>query len=817
MNTEKLIGMRVMNTKTHAIGVIEDIKNGFIWINYYGSINKYEYPSAFANLLELEDEKLQEEIKDKGVETSFEDFKLNFKFAIENEVNYLKTKGEKKYRIIDGEKISSNDRTYLYAFDTDTEFHFPDGTTIKIWLVDTIVYGSVVSCEDFTIIFRTNEDMGNKIESVEFTSEQWKILEVLMERLKEMEPNRNSLAYKIACSGRNQITPWKNIKCGQNLAFNRAISEGITFIWGPPGTGKTETLANIALEHIKCNRRVLMLSYSNVSVDGALLRVAKKADLYDGEVIRYGYPRMQELLESKTLTSYQYILYKNPELAIEYQKLIERKKKLNKKSAEIDEVKKRIRAIREHILKEERKLVHMSLFVATTVSKAILDRAIYEQKFDVVIFDEASMAYVPQIVFSANMAKKYFVCLGDFCQLPAIVQNDTDDRLTRDIFEYTGITSAVENNYGHEWLVMLNQQYRMHKDIADFVGKHMYYGKLSTSDTVYKSRKELALCNPCSGMAMSLLDLSGMYSVCTRTMDKSKINILSALICLRLVEENIKHYEVGIITPYSAQARLILAMLRDIKETNNNWPQISCATVHQFQGSEESVIIYDAVDCFRMKSPGTLLTSLKNNTANRLFNVAITRAKGKFVLVANIDFFKRKNISKKLIFKKAIDQMIQQGCSISGRDILDEVTPRKQEEPIVYIENREISWSKFIKDITSAKSKICIDIPDVIDDNDEAIEKLVYVLDCKKKEGLDICIRVSEEIDLPVELQKYIKPFEYVRNPITIIDKEIIWFGQPLYAADFISEGDILDTEYFPCVRFRGKHTARSLKTFLEI
>ena len=54
-------------------------------------------------------------------------------------------------------------------------------------------------------------------------------------------------------------------------------------------------------------------------------------------------------------------------------------------------------------------------------------------------------------------------------------------------------------------------------------------------------------------------------------------------------------------------------------------------------------------------------------------------------------------------------------------------------------------------------------------------------------------------------------------NPITIIDGRIIWFGQPLYAADFVSEGDILDTEFYTCARFEGKHTARSIKAFLEM
>ena len=469
MDTQKLIGMRVMNMNTHAIGTIEYIRDGIVAVDFHGTIGKYSYPSAFAGLLELEDEELQEEIQGAGIEASFDDFKRDYAFSINNEIDFLKATGGKKYKIIEGEKLPSKNGEYLYAFDTDIELHFPDGTAIKLWFPDNIVPGYVVSCEDFTILIRTVEYIGETIESVEFTTEQWHLLETLLERIEEMNPRIGALAYEIACNGRRQITKWQSIKCGQNLAFNRATSENITFIWGPPGTGKTETLANIALEHIENGRRVLMLSYSNVSVDGALIRVAKKADLPDGMVIRYGYPRIKELLESKTLTSYQYVLNKNPEKAAEYQKLNERKKKLKRKDHERVEINKKLNKIREYLLEEEKELIHHSAFVATTVSKATVDKAIYLQRFDVVIFDEASMAYVAQIVFAAGIARSYFVCLGDFCQLPAIVQNGTEERLSRDIFDHTGITYAVENNQGHEWLVMLDLQYRMHQDIADFV------------------------------------------------------------------------------------------------------------------------------------------------------------------------------------------------------------------------------------------------------------------------------------------------------------------------------------------------------------
>lgn len=478
---------------------------------------------------------------------------------------------------------------------------------------------------------------------------------------------------------------------------------------------------------------------------------------------------------------------------------------------------KKLNAIRNILLEQEKKLIHEAAFVATTVSKATVDRAVYMQRFDVVIFDEASMAYVPQIIFSASLAKKYFVCLGDFCQLPAIVQNDTDDRLSRDIFEYTGITSAVENNQGHEWLVMLDLQYRMHQDIANFVSEQMYQGRLKTSERILESREEISELRPCPGAAMAMIDLSGMYSVCTRTMDGSRINIMSALMCLRLAEKDISQFEVGIITPYSAQSRLILSMIRDMQEKDERWSKVSCATVHQFQGSEKPVIIYDAVDCYRMKYPGTLLTSRKNNTANRLFNVAVTRAKGKFILVANRDYFLRKKISPKLMFTKSMAQIQRAGDILDGDQILHELIPDKTEETAVLVGERETSWNFFAQDLENAKSRVYIDVPDVIADNDDAMDQLIQILAKKKKEGLNIVIRVPEEIDLLEELQGYIKNYSYVTNPVTLIDGKIVWFGQPLYAADFISGENILNTQFFPCVRFEGTHTARSIQSFLAI
>lgn len=815
----EIVGMRVMHRTSKKRGRIADISNGKMRVIYADSEYMYKFPACLSDTFILEDEELQNKYKQESSNANFEQFKNLYKHAVNAEIAYLRETGGKRYRIIDGERLQTEKNNYIYSFETDSELHFPDGTTIKLWFPGKIVPAQVMSCEEFTIIIQPKEFIGEKVETVEFTAEPWQLMEALIERLDELDSETASIAYELACNGISKINQKNFIGLGQDLALKKSTMQPITFIWGPPGTGKTTTLAKIALEHMLQGERILMVSYSNVSVDGAVLKIANMSDYEPGQIIRYGYPRVKELLDSETLTSYSYVLYKNPDLAESHKVLNQERKKLKKDDPRRIELRKKINKIREKLLEHEKELVKSAAFVATTVSKAIVDKTLYAQKFDVVIFDEASMAYIPQVVFAASLAKKHFCCLGDFKQLPAIVQNPSDIMLTKDIFEHTGITSAVENGYGHEWLVMLNYQYRMHPEIAKFVSNHMYGRLLQSASTIYEHRQAIANLAPLEKEPMSLIDLSSSYSVCIKTMDGSRINLLSAMVCIKLAEMFAGKYGVGIITPYSAQAKLVLAMIRDLQERDTRFFNIKSATVHQFQGSEQPVIIYDAVDCFRMPFPGSLLTSKKNDTANRLFNVAMTRTQGKFILVANKEYLFRKNIAKDLMFTKALKYMTDFDLSIRGDELFEELGTEEGEIPELFLGDRDEvdSWERYICDIKKATNEIFIDMPGAMDDDIDALEELIVALSIAEKNGVKICIRVSESVSLAKALNKYRIDSLYVTTPITIIDKEKIWFGEPLSSPDFISEGNIIETKYYPCLRFEGKHTARMLKAIFEI
>lgn len=273
-----------------------------------------------------------------------------------------------------------------------------------------------------------------------------------------------------------------------------------------------------------------------------------------------------------------------------------------------------------------------------------------------------------------------------------------------------------------------------------------------------------------------------------------------------------KHHEVGIISPYNAQSRLLHAMSRDLAEQHPDLNPISCATVHQFQGSEKDVIIYDAVDCYRMPHPGTLLTSTNNDYANRLYNVAVTRAKGKMISVANVNYMEAKNLSKKLIFRKMINSMTTLKMRAVGLEALKAI-----DNAVMPSFSQEKAWDVYLHDISMAKKEIHIDIPGGTTGGEEMFRRLAESIADAKHIGTKVFIRTDNKDTLPPELKSYAITNPYITNPITLIDKRIVWYGMPPSDADFIAEGKKIPTKYRPIFRFVGRHYAQALYGFQEM
>lgn len=753
----------------------------------------------------------------------FNDFVSQYEKSLEGEICHLQSKEGKRYRFYDGIFVKENNGQFRYSFEADTEYSFTNQTQIHIYIKEEqYVEGHIVCSADNLVLIDVGINLGKKIDFIEFSTDSWRLLDLLIKRLQDLQQIKlNSIAEDLVCNGRKKVQYGMPLVCGQENACMMALTQPITFIWGPPGTGKTETLAKIAIKHMENGHRILMLSYSNVSVDGAILRVYKNdGSVQPGELIRYGYPKDKTLIQHEYLTAHNYVIHKHPSLLAEQKELYDELENIAPKEEKLErywEIQERLDEIRQKLATEEKQTIYNAKFLATTVSKAIVDKNIYESSFDVVIFDEASMAYLPQVVFAAGLARKHFICMGDFSQLPPIVQSESESILNVDVFQYCGIRDAVESKNGHEWLCVLNTQYRMHPDIAQFASKEMYHSLLKSADGLKEKRQEVTFESPLSGLPIGIADLSGMMSTCINTTDYSHINILSAFISIAIAADSARNNDVGIIVPYQAQARLLNTIVKDLAVRNKELRKIECATVHQFQGSEKDVIIYDAVDCYIQRFPGRLLTLRTNDYANRLFNVALTRTKGKFVTVVNIDYMWRKKLSKKLMYAKLLEQRESSIGKIFGNTLIECI-----KQSAKYIDgfdcyDKNSCGERIINDIVSAKKEIRIDVSGNFIANDSEEEKLCENLEKARQEGVKIVVRTNKKENIPLKFRASTIENSNILESVIIVDRKIIWFGNTYSNVHFVTDDGPIETKYYPIIRFEGTYTARAIFGFLEM
>lgn len=846
-----LTGKRVHH-QSFGDGVITEQKKTTIVVTFRDGAKMFSYPGCFQTYLKILDTDLKEDVqevvsqhehaetaerkqrinelqtsissnrrqeKDKSVQikpfASVADFCQAYRMALSAEISFIRMTGGKHILLQEGKRIGRDNGQFVYLLESEDELNYPEGTPVTIWKGQSQISGKILNCEAFSVYLISELDLGAEVEMLDISAEACYLLQSVSERLMDLSLEPSEIAQDLICNGLKEID-YRNsdIAKGQETAVRMSLEQPITFVWGPPGTGKTQTLAKIAWAHIDKGERVLMLSYSNVSVDGAILRVTSlKNDVFPGQLVRYGFPKDKRISEHPYLSSYNLAINNYPDLLKRRTQLQAEKKRLEKNDPKLIQVEKELNKIRRELRAAESQCVRNAKFVATTVSKAIVDKEIRNGAFDVVIFDEASMATIPQIAYAAKLARKNFVCMGDFRQLPPIVQSSKESPLNADIFQYCGITQAVDQGSNHKWLCLLDTQYRMHPEIADFAGRSIYNGLLKSANGMTEKREKTVMAEPFAGRAMEFVDLSGTMSTCIKSSDDSHANVLSAFVTFSLALKAAQTQEVGIITPYHAQSRLLHAMVRDVNELEALPHAIKCATVHQFQGSEEDVIVYDAVDCYRLPFPGALIASTAGRYADRLFNVAMTRSKGKFICVANGSFMRNKGMSENLMFM----QMLK-SYHATAPMIPEIIRPNDDLEKYYFdFVEKENQVDEFIKDLATARREVRIDIPDSPANSDINITRIAQALAEAQSRGVKVFVRAESKKNLHPTLKYFAVENHYLTDPIALIDKTVTWFGMPESAACFKIEGRTSAINNRPCIRFWGTHTAKILYGLLEM
>lgn len=472
-------------------------------------------------------------------------------------------------------------------------------------------------------------------------------------------------------------------------------------IHGPPGTGKTKTLAKLASILVENPlTKILITSPSNVGVDN-LISAIRSIVGSKTNIVRVGNPSradadIQEFLFDNLLKKklkedgvYKKMLM---ELELVKRKIAKLKTKIGfAHKAEIKQKKNEFKQFQTQIADIEmsamNSIIQDSSIIAATLSSiydrklqtALLENGKNKKLFDVVIIDEAGQA-LNYLLFIAIIHAKRVVFAGDHKQLPPTIKSKENEKKHTTLFEQlTGITKNVQN--AETFSTMLKCQYRMHENIMRISSQFMYNDSLMADVSVREKLLELKprnqiddSSNPVLTQNVSLVFVNTFGNQFGENdskpesfhiLEKSKYNLgeaeLVAFFLLVLKQHyNIAEKDIGVITPYSAQVDAISRKLEKMEEDQYIGKGVIVSTVDGFQGKEKEVIIISTVRSNKAAEIGFL-------SDIRRMNVAITRAKKMLILIGD-----ENTIQKNEFLGFILAQIKSNGATIKIDDIENE-------------------------------------------------------------------------------------------------------------------------------------------------
>jgi predicted DNA helicase len=403
-----------------------------------------------------------------------------------------------------------------------------------------------------------------------------------------------------------------------------AAGPPLFLLHGPPGTGKTTTVARAIAEAVARGERVLVGTPSNQALDNvahALLALAVP-------IVRLGNPaRAHESLWPHTLEGRLEAHAHNAiakDLFAEARKLFREaaQKKSKGRALDANQQAYELRGEAKRLLGEAKQLEGQALRDVLTHTPVVLstltgmrDDWLADQRFSLGVIDEATQALGPA-VYPLLARVERVVFAGDHRQLgPTVISTKAvGEGIARSWFERLmerrGSPPQTRQALPQ---VMLREQYRMHPAIMAFPSRMLYEGALVAAANVSPLADEpplLFIDTAGRGFDEEQADASSSY-----------YNSGEAELARSLAERlSASGASVGLLSPYAGQVQKLRELCEDLPVEVN--------TIDGFQGREKDVIIVSLVRSNERQEIGFL-------SDVRRMNVALTRARQALIVIGD--------------------------------------------------------------------------------------------------------------------------------------------------------------------------------------
>ena len=210
-----------------------------------------------------------------------EGFLDEFRTAIEEEIESIKKSGQSSILLRSGHRLENGGAEFRYIFKVDYMPTIPADTPCKLVLGNERYDVTVISCDGDNIIIASEAKLPDMLGSAQLENGSTVLMELLIKCIEKNADKDNPIGRHLIKDGGEEYFGRKiheytdfsfedTFTDNQRKAVEKASTYDVSYIWGPPGTGKSTVIGKIAEEVYKNNRSILIVSHTNIAVDGAV-------------------------------------------------------------------------------------------------------------------------------------------------------------------------------------------------------------------------------------------------------------------------------------------------------------------------------------------------------------------------------------------------------------------------------------------------------------------------------------------------------------------------------------------------------------------